>query len=117
MLKGRCQIWHPDRTHAVLPLRPLPESSERFHLQTPNTDTGWDDQDRRLLFTPRHDFFSLDAGALKPSSLPFSTLSPCLTENETEEISVIPIGMTHTIPMAGSELSINTRPRVLTEAS
>ena len=66
MLKGRCQIWHPDRTHAVLPLRPLPESSERFHLQTPNTDTGWDDQDRRMLFNPRHDFFSLDAGALIP---------------------------------------------------
>ena len=62
--KGRCQIWHPGRTHAALPFRPLPESPERFHLQTPNTDTGWDDQDRKLLFTPRHEFFSLDPVAL-----------------------------------------------------
>ena len=32
MLKGRCQIWHPDRTRYAAPLLSIPESSERFRL-------------------------------------------------------------------------------------
>ena len=63
--KGRCQIWHPDRTRYSAPLLSLPESPERFHLQTPNTDTSSDAvQTESYALFPRHEFFSLDAGAL-----------------------------------------------------
>ena len=47
MLKGRCQIWHPDQTRYSAPLLSLPESPERFllhqasaFLPTPTSDAS-----------------------------------------------------------------------------
>jgi hypothetical protein len=55
----------PDQTRYAAPLLSLPERPERFLLQTPNTDTSCDDdQTESYERLPRHDFFSLDAGAL-----------------------------------------------------
>ena len=55
----------PDQTRYAAPLLSLPESPERFHLQTPNTDTSYEVVQREpYALLPRHDFFSLDAGAL-----------------------------------------------------
>ena len=65
VLKGSVPNLAPDQTRYAAPLLSIPESSERFHLQTPNTDTSYDvvQREHYALF-PRHVFFSLDAGAL-----------------------------------------------------
>ena len=81
-MESRCirkKIWlnatvpnlAPARTRYAALLLSIPESPERFHLQTPNTDTIYDDVQTKssALFTLRHEFFSLDAGALKKLGL------------------------------------------------
>ena len=65
VLKGSVPNLAPDQTRYAAPLFFLPESPERFHLQTPNTDTSSDAvQTESYALFPRHEFFSLDAGAL-----------------------------------------------------
>jgi len=55
----------PARTLAALPFRSLPESPERFHLQTPNTDNSCDDDKTEpYALLPRHNLFSLHSGSL-----------------------------------------------------
>ena len=49
--KGRCQIWHPGRTRYAAPLLSIPESPERFHLQTTTSDAS----DAISQFHPAHD--------------------------------------------------------------
>jgi len=58
----------PDQTLYAAPLLSLPESPERFPLQALNTDTGWGDQDRKLLFTPWAQFLQPGRGSVNQES-------------------------------------------------
>ena len=65
-VKGSVPNWHPDRTHAALEFRPPPQralNASAFKGQT-RTPAMMLSKENTMRFTPRHDFFSLDAGAL-----------------------------------------------------